>query len=113
MTTTKTPIETLPYEKALKLADAALLPYLGRDIGDNTGWIFNGGVPYVSAKGKLVYNLTITPSRRLNEIEETILFHDTGIDDFTEFLAEIGIITIAHYEVNLDEASIGEKLRAL
>lgn len=113
MTSTKTPIETLPYAQALKLADEALLPYLGRDIGNNTGWVFNGGVPYVTAKGKLLYNLTIQPSRYLNAVEEAELFHDTGIDAVVEFLLNIGILEIAHFEICEDEANLGEKLRAL
>lgn len=113
MTTKKTPLEKLPYAEALKLADKALLPYLGRDIGDNTGWIFNGAVPYETAKGKLLYNLTIQPSSNVNEVEEGELFHDGGIDDVVDFLSEIGIVGIAHYVVRQDEADLVERLRAL
>lgn len=113
MTSTKTPIETLPYDKALKLADEALVPFLGRDIGDNTGWIFNGGVPYVTKNGKLLYNLTIQPDHYMNPVEEAEAFHNGGIEDVLKFLSSIGIMGIAHYVVRQDEADLVERLRAV
>ena len=111
MTKTKTPIETLPYEEALRLADEALRPHLGNDIGK--GWVFNGGTPYETAKGKLLYNLNIQPREHLNEVEEAQLFHDTGIEAVVAFLERIGIISIAHFVVGQEEADLVERLRAL
>lgn len=110
-TKTKTPLEKLPYAAAIKRADDALTPHLGRDIGK--GWVFNGGTPYVTASGKLLYNLTIHPDRYMNSVEEAELFHDTGIDTVIDFLTEVGLVGVAHFVVRQDEASLGEKLRSL
>lgn len=112
MTATKTPIETLPYEQAIQPCSDALLPWLGREIGRKTGWIFNGGVPYRTLRGKLLFNLRIDSSRYLNPVEESELFHGDGIDALVEWLATIGILEIAHFEVNLEDAALGERLRA-
>lgn len=109
MTTTKTPLEKPNYEEALPQVEKALLPHLGRDIGK--GWVFNGGVPYVTAKDKLLLNLTIQPSSHLNAVEEAEMFHDTGIPTVMEFLTENGIVGLAHYVVRQDERDLADLLR--
>lgn len=111
MTSTKTPIETLPYDKALKLVSDAMQPYLGAEIGN--GWVFNGGIPYVTAKGKLLYNLTIQPDHYMNLVEEAESFHDSGIEVVLEFLSHLGIMEIAHYVVRQEDEALAERLRAL
>lgn len=113
MTSTRTAIEVLPYEQALRVADKALVPFLGRDIGNDTGWIFNGAVPYKTASGKLLYNLTIEPSEHLNEVEEAEKFHDTGIDATVDFLTTLGIVEVAHWVIKQDDDGLRERLLAL
>lgn len=110
-TKTRTPLEKLPYDIAIKRAEDALTPFLGRNIGK--GWIYNGGDSYVTKKGKLLFNLTIQPAQYMNPVEEAELFHDTGIDTVMDFLEKVGLMGTAHFVVRQDEATLGEKLRAL
>jgi hypothetical protein len=107
----RTPIETLPYRQALAIADKALIQHLGRDIGK--GWLFSGGVPYETAHGKLLYNLTIRHSDNLNASEERSRFAADGVDAVIDFLGDIRISTIAHYVVLADDEDLVETLLEL
>lgn len=110
-TETRTPLEKPPYAEALKRTEDALTPNLGRNIGK--GWVFNGGNPYVTRKGKLLYNLMIQPENYLHPAEETELFHVTGIDATMDFLEEVDLLGVAHFVVGQDEDYVEERLRTL